>query len=399
MGEPAVDVWRNMSVEETATRLLAQLKNELAFEGQTKDGVEAELPAKVLAEHAVTTRKTHKWLYSQLQVLKFLMDFLGSAPCVQDASKSAVREEMAEAKQQWKALKAEYQQHVEAIEGAVPQALAKLEEARNQAQRLEAALQRYQAKKQELEEKVRSAQDRHRKEQELLCERQQQVEGLVAELHDRLRVQREELQHLQQELQEQDCQACHWREKFQEISDFQHLLEMLQGVKLIYASERDLELELISHSQSVTPNPHSLKLRLHWGDDGSVSLQSDNPLFLVSAVLPMGICSTIKDIILELQHSYSEQAQLLAEIESLQCSFAIDWQQENRLLRYLKPSSTCSLYVEPGYPANGGILLLSVKSQHGTVDVTAYKPPQEKPSMQDWLEYLSTVDFSAAFLS
>lgn len=36
-------------------RLLAQLKGELAFEEQAKDGVEAELPAKVLADHAVVS--------------------------------------------------------------------------------------------------------------------------------------------------------------------------------------------------------------------------------------------------------------------------------------------------------------------------------------------------------
>lgn len=64
------------------------------------------------------------------------------------------------------------------------------------------------------------------------------------------------------------------------ISDVQYLLEMLQGVKLINASESDLELELISHSQSMTPNSHSLKLRLHWGDDGSVTLQVSKSVWL-----------------------------------------------------------------------------------------------------------------------
>ncbi|KAJ6655332.1 hypothetical protein lerEdw1_005524 [Lerista edwardsae] len=359
-------------MEKTAEQLLAQLKDELAFEEQTKDGAEVELPAKVLADHAVNTRKTHKWLYSQLQVMQFLLDFLDSDLSTQDASRSAVRlldwlneyqpcilkhfsseelpvnimlctpclsdglgnlasdhswlslgisfagEEVAEAKQQWKALKTEYLQQVETIEGAVPQALDKLEEARDKAQLLEEALQCYHTKKLEMELKVRSAQARHQKEQELLFERQQEVEGLVAELQDRLQVQHKELQHLQQELREQDRQACRWQEKFQEISGFQHLLEMLQGVKLTNASESNLEFELIPHSQPLIPKPHSLKLCLHWGDDGNVTLQSYNPLFLVSAVLPMGTCSTIKDIILELHHSYSQQAQLLAEIELLQ---------------------------------------------------------------------------------
>ncbi|XP_061470298.1 ZW10 interactor-like isoform X1 [Rhineura floridana] len=388
-----------MAVEVAALELLAQLKDELTFESQTKHEVEAQLPAQILAEHAVSTRKTHKLMYSQLQVVRFLLDFLDSAPCIQDASESAVRQEVAEAKQQWKTLKAEYQQQVERIKEAVPQMLLKLEKARNRAQLLEEALHRYQDKKREMEEKMRNVQKRHQKEQEALCEQQQQLEERVAELQDRLQMHRLELQCLQGELEEQERQACDWREKVQRISDFQCLLETLQGVKLISASESDLEVELTSHSQVVASTPHHLKLHLYWRDNGSVMLQSDSPFFLLSAVLPLGTCSTIKGIILELQHSYSQQAQLLAEIESLQSCFAIDWQQEKRMLSYLKPTSTWSLYLEPGYPASGGICLCSVKSQHGTVDVTSYKPPQERPSLQNWLEYLSTVDFSTPFLA
>ncbi|KAH0628900.1 hypothetical protein JD844_010527 [Phrynosoma platyrhinos] len=323
-----------MAAGPRAEALLAQLKDELISEGQTKDEVEAGLPAQVLAEHAVSTRKTHKLMYTQLQMVKFLLDFLDSAPCIQDASDTAVRKEMVEAKQQWKTLKAEYQQLVELIKGAVPYILAKLEEGENRAQLLESALQRYQAKKREMEEKKKSACCRLQKEQERLCERQQQLER---------------------------------------IFNFRSHLETLQGVKLISVSEADLEIELTSCSQPVTSDSHHLKLHIHWADDGTVTLQTDSPFFLVSVVLPVGTCNTIRGIILELQHSYSQQAHLMAEIESLQSCFAIDWQQEKRLLSYLKPSSTCNLYVEPGYPDSGGICLLSVKNQHGTVDVTSYR--------------------------
>ncbi|XP_042311130.1 ZW10 interactor-like isoform X2 [Sceloporus undulatus] len=379
--------------------LLVQLKDELISEDPTKDGMEAELPAQVLAEHAVSTRKTHKLMYTQLQMVKFLLDFLDSAPCIQDASDTAVRKEMVEAKQQWKTLKAEYQQLVELIKGAVPYILAKLEEGENRAQLLESALQRYQAKKRAMEEKAKSAHARLQKEQEHLCERQQQLERSVAELQDKLQKNRQELQGLQEMLEEQEGQACVWRQKIQKLSDFQSHLETLQGVKLISVSEVDLEIELTSCSQPGASDSHQLKLHLHWVDDGTVTVQTDSPFFLVSAVIPVGSYSTIRGIILELQHSYSQQAHLMAEIESLQNCFAIDWQQEKRLLSYLKPSSTCNLYVEPGYPASGGICLLSVKSQHGTVDVTSYRPPQERPSLKNWLVYLSTVDFSAPFLA
>ncbi|XP_054859411.1 ZW10 interactor-like isoform X1 [Eublepharis macularius] len=385
------------SMEEAARGLLARLKDVLALEGQTKDEAGAELPTKVWAEHAVNTRKTHKLHFVQLQVMKFLLDFLDSGPSIQDASFSSVRREMTEAKQQWQTLKAEYQEKVEAIKEAVPQALAKLEEGRRRAQLLEDALQRYQAKKLEMEEKVKRAQDLHHKEQDRLRKLQEQMEGRVAEVQGRLQTHREELQCLQGALEEQERQACEWRQKVQKLSDFRCLLETLQGVKLNYASERDLELELTSQSQPVATEPHRLKLRLHWGEDGNIALQSDCPFFLLSTVLPMGSRGTVKNVLLELRQSFLQQAQLLEEIERLQGCFAIDWQPEKRLLHYLKPSSTCTLYVEPGYPTSGGIRLLSIKSQSGAVDVTSYRPSQERPSLQDWLVYLTAKDYDAPF--
>ncbi|XP_054859412.1 ZW10 interactor-like isoform X2 [Eublepharis macularius] len=329
--------------------------------------------------------------------MKFLLDFLDSGPSIQDASFSSVRREMTEAKQQWQTLKAEYQEKVEAIKEAVPQALAKLEEGRRRAQLLEDALQRYQAKKLEMEEKVKRAQDLHHKEQDRLRKLQEQMEGRVAEVQGRLQTHREELQCLQGALEEQERQACEWRQKVQKLSDFRCLLETLQGVKLNYASERDLELELTSQSQPVATEPHRLKLRLHWGEDGNIALQSDCPFFLLSTVLPMGSRGTVKNVLLELRQSFLQQAQLLEEIERLQGCFAIDWQPEKRLLHYLKPSSTCTLYVEPGYPTSGGIRLLSIKSQSGAVDVTSYRPSQERPSLQDWLVYLTAKDYDAPF--
>nr|XP_028568911.1 ZW10 interactor-like isoform X1 [Podarcis muralis] len=379
--------------------LLARVKDALAFESQAQYGVEADLPPQVLAEHAVSTRHAHKFMLMQLQVLKFCLDFLDSGLCVENASKSSVRQEVAEAKQEWKKLKAEYQQQVESIQKDVPQLLLKLEQAWNRAQLLEEALQRYQDKKLEMEEKARSAQKRQQKEQDALYEQQRRLEERMAELQGSLQAQREELQQLRRELEEEERQACAWQEEVQRISDFRSLLETLQGVRLLSESKSDLEFELISPAQPGAATPHALKLRLHWRDDGSVMLQSDSPFFPPSLVLPEGTCGNIRAIVLELQNSYFQQAQLLAEIELLHSCFAIDWQQEKRILSYLKPSSTCNLYVEPGYPASGGISLCSVKVQHGTVDATSYKPPQERPSLRDWLEYLSAVDFNAPFLA
>ncbi|TFJ97403.1 dynein regulatory complex protein 1 [Platysternon megacephalum] len=157
---------------------------------------------------------------------------------------------MVQAKQQWKELKAGYQQRVEAIEGAVPCVLAQLEKGQHLAQRLKEALARYEAQRHEAEKKARDARERRQKEQ--------------------------------------------------------------------------------SHS----------------------------PLFPAPAP-----CADVRGTVLELQHSYSQLAPLLTEIQALQTRFPIDWQPQERRLRFLQPSAVWTL-----------------------------APPQETPSLRDWLEYLSTLD-------
>ncbi|XP_067408439.1 LOW QUALITY PROTEIN: ZW10 interactor [Emydura macquarii macquarii] len=358
-----------------AQQLLAQLDAVLAFEGQNREELEAELPAKVLVEHAVDTRKKQKWMCSQLHVVKFLLEFLNqmdSAPFDQNAEEAAVRSEMTQAKQQWKELKAGYQQRVEAIEEAVPRALAQLEKGQHLAQRLKEALARYEAQRHEAEEKARDARERRQKEQELLEERQQQLEKQVAELRGRVEAQHQELHRLQGELQSQERVTSGWREKVERSAALQRLLETLHGFRLVSASAAEAQVELRGR---------------RWAEDGRVTVLSHNPLFL-----PPAPCVDLRSTLLELQHSYGLLAPLLAEIQALQTRFPIDWQPQERRLRFLQPSAVWTLVVEPGYPAAGGVQLLGVQGQHGPGDPAPWRPPQETPSLRDWLEYLSALD-------
>nr|XP_023969600.1 ZW10 interactor isoform X3 [Chrysemys picta bellii] len=379
-----------MAAAGQARELLAQLDEALAFEGPTREELEAELPAKVLVEHAVDTRKKQKWMCSQLHVVKFLLEFLDqrdSAPFDQKTKEAAVRSEMVQAKQQWKELKAGYQQRVEAIEGAVPCVLAQLEKGQHLAQRLKEALVQYEAQRHEAEKKARDARERRQKEQ-------QQLEEQAALLRSRLEAQRQELHRLQGELQSQECVASGWREKVERSSALCQLLETLQGVRLVSASGDEIDMELTPgpqpttpDPQAATPDPQPLRLTLCWAEDGSVRVRSHSPLFPAPAP-----CADVRGTVLELQHRYRQLAPLLTEIQALQTRFPIDWQPQERRLRFLQPSAVWTLAVEPGYVGSGGVRLLAVQGQHGPGDPGAWKPPQETPSLREWLEYLSTLD-------
>ena len=111
---------------------------------------EAELPAQILAEFVMDSQKKDKLLCSQLQVVDFLQNFLVQEGTAQDqnplVSEDTSRQKAIEAKEQWKELKATYQEHVEVIPNSLSQALPKVEEAHTNQAQLQEALKQLQTK-------------------------------------------------------------------------------------------------------------------------------------------------------------------------------------------------------------------------------------------------------------
>ncbi|XP_036193231.1 ZW10 interactor isoform X1 [Myotis myotis] len=145
--------------EAAAVEALAKLANILEPIGLQE---EAEVPGQILAEFVMDSRKKDKLLCSQLQVVDFLQNFLAQEDIVQGldplASEDRSRQKAMAAKEQWKELKATYQEHVEAISRTLIQALPKMEEAQRKQAQLREALEQLQAKKQVAMEKLRTAQ-------------------------------------------------------------------------------------------------------------------------------------------------------------------------------------------------------------------------------------------------
>uniref|UniRef100_A0A8C9KDY1 ZW10 interacting kinetochore protein n=1 Tax=Panthera tigris altaica TaxID=74533 RepID=A0A8C9KDY1_PANTA len=191
---------------------------------------EAELPAQLLAEFVMDSRKKDKLLCSQLQVVDFLQNFLAREDTAQGpeplASEDASRQKAIAAKEQWKELKATYQEHVEAITRALSLALPRMEEAQRKRAQLQEALEQLQAKKQVAMEKLRTAQEQWRLHQEKLL--QQRAEA-SAEVRLRQTGARQELRRLHQELGALRQQAGQERHRLQRHQTFLQLLHTLQG--------------------------------------------------------------------------------------------------------------------------------------------------------------------------
>ncbi|CAH2318191.1 ZW10 interactor-like [Pelobates cultripes] len=84
-------------------------------------------------------------LCSQLQVLRFLLEFLEKADTAswEETSPEILNREVKEVKQSWKLLKAEYHEKVKDIKELLPELLQKQHRLRRGKERLECVLQQY----------------------------------------------------------------------------------------------------------------------------------------------------------------------------------------------------------------------------------------------------------------
>uniref|UniRef100_A0A8C4M442 ZW10 interacting kinetochore protein n=1 Tax=Equus asinus TaxID=9793 RepID=A0A8C4M442_EQUAS len=250
---------------------------------------EAEVPAQILAEFVTDSRKKDKLLCSQLQVVDFLQNFLAQEDTAQGldplASEDTSRQKAIAAKEQWKELKATYQEHVEAITSALTQVLPKVEEAQRKRAQLQEALEQLQAKKQVAAEKLRVAQKQWQLQQE---KHLQHLAEVSAEVRERQTGMKQELERLYQELGTLKQEAGQEREKLQRHQTFLQLLYTLQGKLLLPEAEAELPQErdlLEPKSQQVTQSQE-----LNTGDTmervGDVSSKASGPPPIADASLP-----------------------------------------------------------------------------------------------------------------
>uniref|UniRef100_A0A3Q2H750 ZW10 interacting kinetochore protein n=1 Tax=Equus caballus TaxID=9796 RepID=A0A3Q2H750_HORSE len=235
------------------------------------------------------SRKKDKLLCSQLQVVDFLQNFLAQEDTAQGldplASEDTSRQKAIAAKEQWKELKATYQEHVEAITSALTQVLPKVEEAQRKRAQLQEALEQLQAKKQVAAEKLRVAQKQWQLQQE---KHLQHLAEVSAEVRERQTGMKQELERLYQELGTLKQEAGQEREKLQRHQTFLQLLYTLQGKLLLPEAEAELPQE------RDLPEPKSQQVTQSWelntGDTmervGDVSSKASGPPPIADASLP-----------------------------------------------------------------------------------------------------------------
>ncbi|CAK6436318.1 unnamed protein product [Pipistrellus nathusii] len=263
--------------EAAAAEALAKLANVLEPIGLRE---EAEPPGQILAEFVMDSRKKDKLLCSQLQVVDFLQNFLAQEDIIRGldplASEDRSRQKAIAAKEQWKELKATYQEHVEAISRAVIHALPKMEEAQKKQAQLQEALDQLQAKKQVAMERLRTAQKQWKLQQE---KRLQHLAEASAEVRQRQAGTQQDLEQLCQELGTLKQQAGQERDKLQRHQTFLQLMYTLQGELQSPETEAELpqDSDLPEDKSQLLTQSREQATGDSMGRDGSVSSKWEEP--------------------------------------------------------------------------------------------------------------------------
>ncbi|KAM8934379.1 outer kinetochore KNL1 complex subunit ZWINT [Pelodytes ibericus] len=325
----------------------------LGSQNHREDG---EVPAKVLVDYSMERRRKQRMLCGQLQVLRFLLEFLEQADTAnwEETSPEILSQEAEEVKRHWKAMKSEYQDKVKEIEDLIPRLLQKQQLLHQKRNLLEDSLQHYRGQR---VQEWQSLQD-------LVLKQGHLVQQCQIQIH-----------RLEDEVERLEETAESWIQTVRRDSAFSTLLRTLQGVTLVSFGIQELVLDL-----NVDEQTSPLRLTLRWTAEGEVCVEADGAVPVLPQELLTGSKSQTANIILELQSWYRSQTRLLKELGVLQNRFTIDWLPVQRIVLFLKGSTTYRLLIGPEYPDRGGVRLLSLPD--------TVKLQKETPSLSDWLEYL-----------
>ncbi|KAM9324265.1 outer kinetochore KNL1 complex subunit ZWINT [Gastrophryne carolinensis] len=337
-----------------------------------RDDGDGEVPAKFLVHYSMERRKKQKMLCSQLQVLRLLIEFLQEASTAnwEESNLESLSKEVASVRQKWKALKSEYQNKVQEVEKNLPQLLEKIQLLQDKKMQLEECLQRYLSQRAVKEKQAQQ-------ELQEVIQKQQQV---LQKCQDQIKLLKSEVGRLEQS-------AESWIQTVNRDSSLVSLLESLQGMSLVSVGEKELVLDISTGHSDVMP----LRVNVHVTSEGRFHIEAENSMPDLPPELQCGTTNHMTAVILELACWYQSHGRLLAEMRELQERFAIDWLQEERKLLLLKGSTQYTLCVEPGYPQSGGIRLLSSKGSEQAAVTAHIQPPDERPTLRAWLEYLQSL--------
>ncbi|XP_048416638.1 uncharacterized protein si:dkey-225f5.4 [Stegostoma tigrinum] len=386
-GETLVAKARDLLKEAEAVRRIHEDNESLSEEGAA------------VVQHAIGFRRNQKMMFRQLKTCALFLDMVknNGVKEIKESVQQDVQKKLNETRQKWKSLKAECRVQDEELQN-ISTILWKFQALETKQQALREAVQLYEVKKLQLEEALQQKKLQLQEERKLtLAEEKNKIEQAIEECslcisrtHILIQQAEQAIRLLTKEGTRSDgvC-PC----DFHKLSQFYETVRNQSGMKLLSVTENQITLQFDPQALILKTQLTPLVLTVTWTTDRRVKLES-NCAFLDLSEMD---ADDLPNLTAEIWKRYMSQAELWGEIQHLQNRYAIDWLEDERKLKFLQliagssSNVVCTLYVEYGYPGNGEVKLSSIQENNKPID-TVIKPPQAKPSLSDWLEYLNTLE-------
>ncbi|XP_041029620.1 uncharacterized protein si:dkey-225f5.4 [Carcharodon carcharias] len=362
------------------------------------ESISEEGPAVV--QHAIGFRRNQKMMFRQLKTCALFLDMVKNSnvkEIKEHVQQQDIQKKLNETRQKWKSLKAECRVQDEELQN-ISTISWKFQALETKQQALKDAVQLYETKKLQLEEALQQKKLQLQEERKLtLAKEKSQIEQAIEECSlciSRCHTLKQEAEQTIQLLTKEGC--CSNRTlpcDFHTLSQLHETVKSQSGVKVLTLSENQITLQFDPRALIPLTQLTPLVLTVIWTTDGRVKFESNCGFLDLSEMESVDL----PNVTAEIWKRYMSQAELWGEIQHLQNRFAIDWLEDERKLKFLQliagssSNVVCTLYVEHGYPGNGEVKLSSIQENNKPID-TVIKPPQAKPSLSDWLEYLNMLE-------
>ncbi|XP_067825294.1 uncharacterized protein si:dkey-225f5.4 [Heptranchias perlo] len=353
-----------------------------------------------VVQHAVGFRRNQKMMFRQLKTCALFLEVVKNSDAKgikENIQQQNIQTKLNETRQKWKNLKAEFRLQDEELHN-ISTILQKFQALETKQQALREAMQLYEAKKQQLEEALHLKKLQLKQERKLaLAKEQSLIEQAIEECSLCITKCRTSIQQAQRTV-ELSAKKDDFNNRMHPcdphtLLELYKTVETQSGVKILSFCENQLTLQFDPRTLLPLTKLTPLVLTVIWTTDGRLKLETNCAFLNLSGMESVDL----PNITAEIWKRYISQAELWGEIQHLQNRYAIDWLEDERKLTFLQSiagSSSnviCTLYIEHGYPGNGEVKLSSIQEKNRPID-TVIKPLQVKPSLSDWLEYLSTLE-------
>ncbi|KAI0208028.1 hypothetical protein LSAT2_007303 [Lamellibrachia satsuma] len=179
--------------------------------------------------------------------------------------------------------------------------------------------------------------------------------------------------------------------------ELQGLLETVSGVQETHVTGSSVTLQILNPLSppqqqpvcTLTINVSLTKCASYKLETAHVSPETLDVTEIITTAIQK---NDVRLLVTDVQTTWIRHMPLVQEIETLRKKFALDWLPTENLLTVLfgnEASIVVQLHIDPGYPASGGVTILSaVGLPEGTTVSQLQLPCSGSHCLTDWLEHL-----------